>query len=241
MNLLRRHWKNGLGLLALGGVAGLLAGCGSTPLEEPVFTDVPVLTGPTPAPAPTAATPGAATPGATAPAPVRSPSAATSDQPAERIHPGDLLNITFGGLDTANAIQAHQERVKEDGTVTLQLIGPVVAAGKTPGELQREIQDRYVPKYYLRLVPTVTVLDRFYYVGGEVRAPARQPWVAELTVTQAIQSVGDFTDFARRTRVQLTRTDGTTIVVNCDKIRKNRSPDPKVLPGDKIHVPRKWW
>jgi protein involved in polysaccharide export with SLBB domain len=121
------------------------------------------------------------------------------------------------------------------------MIGSVLAKGKTSGELQKEIQDKYVPKYYQRLVVTVKSMDSFYTVGGEVKMPGRQPWVGELTVTQGIQSAGDFTDFANKKKVQLVRANGTKIVVNCIKALENPNLDPKVLPGDKITVPRRWW
>ena len=58
---------------------------------------------------------------------------------------GDVVAVTFSG--TSQDISPHQERIKEDGTITLSLVGPVVAAGKTPGELQKELQQKY-NKYY---------------------------------------------------------------------------------------------
>ncbi len=65
----------------------------------------------------------------------------------------------------------HEETIKEDGTITLPLIGSVYAVGKTAGELQNEIYTNYVPKYYVRLTVTVKSGDRVYYVGGEVKSP----------------------------------------------------------------------
>ena len=79
----------------------------------------------------------------------------------------------------------------------------------------------------------------FYFVDGEVKMPGRQPWVGELTVTQAIESVGGFSDDARMPRrVLLVRANGTKVVVDCKKAREDARWDPKVFPGDKITVPR---
>jgi polysaccharide export outer membrane protein len=150
---------------------------------------------------------------------------------------GDQVIVTFSDA----SLQPHEERIKDDGTITLHLIGPVKAVGKTPGELQKDIQELYVPKYYQpgRLTVTVKSQERAYYVGGEVRNPNRYIYSGAITVTKAIQTAGDFTDFANKKKVRLTRADGKTITVNCKKIQAGSIPDPPVFPGDKIHVPRR--
>jgi polysaccharide biosynthesis/export protein VpsN len=152
---------------------------------------------------------------------------------------GDQVTVIFSD----SQLQPHEERIKDDGTITLHLIGPVKAAGKSPGELQKEIQDLYVPKYYQpgRLTVTVKAQERAYYVGGEVRNPNRYIYSGAITVTKAIQSAGDFTDFASKKKVRLTRADGKITVVNCKKALDNPTLDPPVFPGDKIHVPRRLW
>ena len=80
---------------------------------------------------------------------------------------------------------------------------------------------------------------RFYYVGGEVKRPGAQPYLGKTTVTKAIQSAGDFTDFAKKTKVQVIRADGTTLRVNFNKAIDEPSLDPPIYPGDKLHVPRR--
>lgn len=141
------------------------------------------------------------------------------------------------------ALQPHDERIKEDGTVTLQLVGAVKAAGKTPGQLQKELQALYVPKYYQpgRLTVTVKTQDQYYYVGGEVRMSGPKVYPGAMTVTKAIQTAGDFTEFANKKKIRLTRADGTTITVNWKKANHDPNLDPPVFPGDKIQVPRTLW
>ena len=160
---------------------------------------------------------------------------------AVRFRIGDQVTVTFSGLPPSDVIPPHDERIKEDGTITLPLIGAVKANGKAPGELQKEIQDLYVPKYYLRLTVTVKSQELVYYVGGEVRSPGRQQYIGEITVTKAIQSAGDFTDFAKKNSVRLTRADGKTVTVNCLKAIEDPKLDPLVFPGDKITVPRRFF
>jgi len=70
-----------------------------------------------------------------------------------------------------------------------------------------------------------------------VRNPGRQVYIGATTVLKAIQSAGDFDDFAAKTRVEVTRTDGTFIKVNCIKAAKDPKLDLPIYPGDKINVP----
>jgi polysaccharide export outer membrane protein len=118
-------------------------------------------------------------------------------------------------------------------------VGRVKAAGKTPGELQDAIHDLYVPHYYTHLTITVkTTGDRVYYVRGEVKTPGRQIYVGQITVTKAITSAGDFTDFANRKKIWLIRVNGQRFRLNCIRILDGRDPDPPVYPGDQIEVAR---
>ena len=71
-----------------------------------------------------------------------------------------------------------------------------------------------------------------YYVNGEVNAPGEQPYREPITVLQAIQSAGGFTDFANKTKVHLIH-DGKTVVMDPSKVYQ------LVNSGDKIEVPRR--
>ena len=117
------------------------------------------------------------------------------------------------------------------------------ADGKTPGDLEKEIRARYVPKYFKYMTVTVKQEEStlWYYVDGEVKAPNRQIYTSRITVLKAIASAGGFTDFANKKKVKLTRVDGRTQIVNCVKALDNPSLDLEVYPGDKIYVPRRLW
>ena len=138
-------------------------------------------------------------------------------------------------------LKKYETDIKEDGTITMPDIGHVQAAGKTAGELQNEIYNLYVPKLYRHLTVTVNTGDRVYYVTGEVKQPARQLYSGQMTVTKAITTAGDFTDFANHKKVLLTRANGQRIKVNCDKIQAGKAVDPFVYPNDQIQVPRRIW
>ena len=151
------------------------------------------------------------------------------------------MTVTFSG--TPNPPPKHEETVREDGNINPPFLGhSVKAAGKTIGMLQEELQNLYVPAYYSRaLTVTVTIEERWVYVGGEVKSPNRYIYSGEPTTLKAIQTAGDFTDFAKRTKVQITRASGRKETVNCTKAIKNPKLDLPIYPGDQIFVPRRLW
>jgi polysaccharide export outer membrane protein len=152
--------------------------------------------------------------------------------------PGDGVTIDFSG--TPIPLPSIHTEIKGDGTVRLDFIGDVQAAGKTPGELERAIQTRYVPDYYTHLNVTVTPSGRFFYIEGEVSVPGRFPYAGPITVTRAITAAGGFNPFADRKHVKLYRANATTsIKINCVKALDDPKLDLPVYPGDKVFVPRR--
>jgi polysaccharide export outer membrane protein len=168
------------------------------------------------------------------PADADMPSTVGTADEAMRFAKDDLVIVNFSGQQD---LQPHEERIKEDGTITLQYINSIKAEGKTTGELQREIHDAYVPTFYKRLTVTVKTDRQIYYVQGEVRQSGRQEYLGPTTVLKAIASAGDFTQFASRKRVRLNRKDGSWVIVDCVKAAQNPALDLPVFPGDKIDVP----
>jgi protein involved in polysaccharide export with SLBB domain len=198
----------------------ILSGCSSAP--EPVFTDNP-----------------------SAPAMTSAPTndlASTTDYGSAVFAPGETVTVSSStGNDAAPGPIAGAGQpflIADDGTITLPLVGQIRASGKTPSELQGEIQKLYVPQYYVNLTITVTAQSRIFYVGGEVNHPGPEVYIGQTTVTTAIQAAGDFTQFANH-KVWLTRADGTRTRVNVDKALKDSTQDPPIFPGDKIHVERR--
>ena len=166
--------------------------------------------------------------------------AATNILNSDLINVGDSLTIVFS--DLPNSPPAFEVKVREDGTITLIENQTFTAAGKTRGQLEKEIRELYVPAYYVKMTVTIKVQERVFFVGGEVRNSGRQVYSGPMTVTKAIQSAGGFTDFANKKRVRLTRADGkTTLIINCIMIIEHPERDPPVYPGDKIDVPRRFF
>jgi polysaccharide export outer membrane protein len=217
-------------------VAGLLllVGCQTGPDET--FAELPPIPAAPAGTSPTAST-GAPPAGSTANAPAPGQPAAPNNNSPEIIKVGDLLTVSIS--DIPGAQQASAVKVREDGTITLLLNLTFVAAGKTSGDLEREIRTAYVPRYFINMTVTVMMQNAFYFVDGEVKAPNRFPYQGKTTVTKAIASAGDFTDFANKRKVKLIRTDGRVMIIDCIKALSDPSLDIEVYPNDKIHVPRR--
>jgi len=216
--MMKSAWKMTSLFLLAGGLlfaGAMLTGCYSSSVD-PIFSDNPM-------------------------SPEGAGLAASSYTNSEvaRFHVGDLVSVDL--TDTPEKMDPHSEAIKEDGTITMPYIGHVQAVGKTAGELQNEIHDLYVPKYYRHLTVTVNTGERVYYVTGEVRQPGRQLYAGQMTVTKAVTTAGGFTDFANHKKVWLIRAGGQRIKVNCDKAFQDPSQDPLVYPNDQVQVPRRIW
>ncbi len=151
----------------------------------------------------------------------------------------DQVQVIFSG--SSQPPDNHGERVNDDGTITLPLIGSVKAAGLTPKELEESIQRLYVPQYYKRLGVSVQREHRYFWVSGEVRQPSIQNYLGETTVLRAIAAAGHFTDFADVKNVKLTRKSGKQWLIDAKAAQKNAKYDPPVYPGDRIHVPKRFY
>ena len=119
------------------------------------------------------------------------------------------------------------------------LTEPVQAAGKKRGELEDEIYRLYVPNLYKRLTVKVGSEGRVVHVRGEVKIPGRVQYLGDMTVLRAIAAAGDFTDFANRRKIKVTRANGQRIVVDCIKAQQDPEKDLPAYPDDLIDVDRR--
>lgn len=152
-----------------------------------------------------------------------------------QLRSGDSLTVALQGVPdpSINAVQ-----VDDQGNISLPFIGVIAAAGANSGELAQRIRDTYIAKKIYHTVDvSVSVTERYVYVGGEVVRPGRIVWTPDLTVAKAIQSAGGFTLYAKETRVSLTR-EQSTYGLDVKLAQRNPSQDPRLLPGDSIQVPR---
>jgi protein involved in polysaccharide export with SLBB domain len=153
------------------------------------------------------------------------------------IRVGDTLLVNF--TDTPAPIAPMERRVEDDGTIKVYYNEQFNAAGSTISQLEKEVHDRYVPKFFTRLTVSISQKEnRFYVVGGEVRQPGQRPYVGRITVTQAIESSGGLTDFAKKRDIQLIHPNHQIEHINYKKAIKDPRFDRPVYPNDQIHVSR---
>jgi len=152
-----------------------------------------------------------------------------------QLRSGDSLTIALQGVPdpSTNAVQ-----IDDQGFISLPYIGPMEAAGVNTGELAQRIRETYfAKKIYTAVDVSVSVTERYIYVGGEVVRPGRIVWTPDLTAAKAIQSAGGFSLYAKETRVSLVR-DRKSYDVDVKLAQKDPERDPRLMPGDSIHVPR---
>jgi len=135
--------------------------------------------------------------------------------------------------------------VRSDGKISLPLVGEVVAAGRTPLQLEQEITARL--RNYIT-DPEVTVMvqqanSEKYNILGQVTKPGAYPLTATTTILDAIANAGGFKDFAKKKGIYILRKNAaggeTHIGFNYqDFIKgKNTGQNITLLPGDTIIVP----
>jgi protein involved in polysaccharide export with SLBB domain len=154
---------------------------------------------------------------------------------AAQLRPGDSLVIALQGVPdpSANPVQ-----IDDQGLISLPFIGAISAAGASTAELSQRIRETYIArKIYTSVDVSVSVTERYVYVGGEVQRPGRIIWTPDLTVAKAIQSAGGFTLYAKETAVSLVR-DKTAYPIDVKLAQKNPTQDPRLVPGDSLQVPR---
>lgn len=154
---------------------------------------------------------------------------------AAQLRPGDSLVVSLLGIpDPTNS----PVQVDEQGLISLPYIGAITAGGLTTSDLSRAIRETYIArKYYTILDVSVTVTERYIYIGGEVQRPGRIAWSPDLTLSKAIQAAGGFTLYAKETKIAVAR-DRQTYDFDVKLAQRRPEEDPLLFPGDSIQVPR---
>lgn len=156
---------------------------------------------------------------------------------------GDQVSIRLAGVPSEDISQVSGSyTVDGGGNINLPYIGKIHAAGLRQADVQNNIERAYKDRgIYSAPIVTVSVqFDRLVDIEGDVRAPQRVRYTADLTLLGAISAAGGFTDYADQTKVCILRNGGRTFV-NVKKVRQNMEADPPMQPGDKVSVPRSFW
>jgi polysaccharide export outer membrane protein len=157
------------------------------------------------------------------------------------IQEGDVVSITFQYTTNFNAVQ----KVALDGTLSLDKLGQVKAAGSTVGQLHDELARLYKPysKQDTLTVKLAGALTSVYVTGAVVR-PGRVTMERPMTALEAIMETGGFDPFrAKITRVVVLRLESgvqRTHRINIKRAMRGDDGKPFYLqPFDIVFVPAK--
>jgi polysaccharide export outer membrane protein len=127
----------------------------------------------------------------------------TPDVSSYHLGSGDRLEIRVLGADEL----AGQYSVQDDGTIRMLMIGEVPAAGSTPNQLERRIEDKLkAGRYITQPHVSVAVLTyRPFYILGEVASPGGYPYASGMRVLSAVAAARGYTYRANQDYVIITR------------------------------------
>ena len=180
-----------------------------------------------------------------APAPSPTPTAADNKGTDSNyiIGPGDSLEVFVW----RNPELTKTVPVRPDGKISTPLVEDMVAVGKTPPQLARDMEkvlSEYVraPKVNI-IVTTAASAFSLVKVVGQVQHPAALPYREGMRVLDAILAVGGLTQFASGNRARIVRMENgkETIIhvkvadlVNSGDVKQNEP----LKPGDVLVVPQ---
>jgi polysaccharide export outer membrane protein len=162
---------------------------------------------------------------------------------------GDSLSIfVYRNPDLSEASVA----VRPDGRISTPLIEDIVAAGKTPTILAREIEEKL--KKYIQ-EPNVTVIvrgfigppDRQVRVIGEATDPLAIPYRDHMSLLDVMIAIKGLTKYASGNRSIIVRTlpDGKELSIRVrinDLIKDGDiSQNIEMAPGDTLIIPQSWF
>jgi polysaccharide export outer membrane protein len=133
--------------------------------------------------------------------------------------------------------------VRPDGMISLALVGDIMAAGRTPMDLAKEITGK-LKNFVTDPTVTVTVMavnSKRVFLMGEVSHIGPIPLTSDLTPLQAIATAGGLTPYANKSHIYILRGEPgkqKKIPFNYKKaIKDGNQQGVTLLPGDTIVVP----
>jgi polysaccharide export outer membrane protein len=168
--------------------------------------------------------------------------ASTTGAPAYIIGPGDSLEVfVWRNPDLSSKVP-----VRPDGKISTPLVEDMIAVGKTPTQLARDIEkvlSEYVksPQVNVIVSQPVSAFSQVKVIGQVIK-PQSLPYREGMTVLDALLAVGGLGQYAAGNRAKIVRTEGgkqVPIDVNLDKIidKGDMTQNIKLQAGDVIVVP----
>jgi polysaccharide export outer membrane protein len=163
-----------------------------------------------------------------------------------RIGPSDVIQVfVWRNPELTTTVP-----VRPDGKISTPLVEDMVANGKTPTELARDIEKvlaEYIRSPQVSVIVTQPAsLFSQVRVVGQVRQPTPLAYRQGMTVLDALLAVGGLGDFAAGNRAKIVRTvDGKTqeIRIKADDLvnKGDMSQNRELQPGDVLVIPESRW
>lgn len=170
------------------------------------------------------------------------PTTPSAVSPDYRIGPGDTLKISVFQNDNLSATLP----VRPDGKISSPLVEDMVAVGKTPTQLARDIEKslgEYIkaPKVSVVVTIALSVYSQVKVIG-QVKTPESLPFHDGMTVLDAVLAAGGLSQFAAGNRARLVRQDHgkeTEIKIKLDDLmnKGDTKQNLPLMPGDILVVP----
>lgn len=160
--------------------------------------------------------------------------AATTSDPAVAavaqdyvLGPGDRLRLSLYD----DATFSGEFTVSDNGTVSLPLIGTQPAGGMTLSAFRDSIQAKLADGYYRNPKVSAEIANfRPFYILGEVNKPGQYPYVAGMTLGEAVAIANGYTYAARKGLVAIRRAKSS------EEVKVEATPAMPIGPGDTIRV-----
>jgi|SRR3990170_696031 len=159
-----------------------------------------------------------------------------------RIGPEDLLSISFWQQPDLNSVL----KVRQDGKVSLPVIGEIMAAGLTMAELSKKIVEKI--SFYNKSISQATVVILEYnsqkvFVQGQVNRPGKYSFESIPNLWEVITEAGGPAEGADLSIVKIIRGGdeaGKTLRVNLNEAleKGDFTKLPKLKIGDTVEIPR---
>jgi len=163
---------------------------------------------------------------------------ASSTEKEYPLLPDDILQISVW----KEADLQREVLIRPDGKISFPLAGHLVAAGRTPEQVEQAIAEklsRFIPDPVVTIA--VSKLAGYkIYVLGKVAKPG-QYVVTRINVMQALSLAGGLTRFAREKNIKILRQDGASqqaISFNYDNVAEGENLKQNIIlqPGDVLVV-----
>jgi polysaccharide export outer membrane protein len=212
---------------------------------QPAQTETPApAADPTPAvPKPAAESPAAET---AKPTVAQAPSA----KPTKAEKSSGHKPYVFGALDVVSIKIYNQPNlsgyfpISSDGFISIPIVGDIKADGLTAKEIREQLTQRLKeccinnPEGEVDVQLGANHSKRFYVIGG-VGKPGEYPLDRDdLTVMEALSSVGGIHEFAKKTKIRIMRGNEKPILFNYKDVSRGRHMEQDIViqNGDRIYV-----